>query len=325
MRNKLEISPKTIILVTAIFVAGWILFQIRDILVLLFIAFILMSALKPGVESLEKIQVPRYLAILIMYVLVIGFIAGFGTVVFPPLIHETIVFFNNLPTYVVQVAPFIKLNLNTFVAQIAPIGQNVARVTLGVFSNIITLFTIIVFSFYFLLERKHVRNFLKTFVGETMGDRIVRIILKVEDRLGGWLRGQLFLGLIIGMSVFLGLTIIGVNYAIPLALIAGVLEIIPIIGPIIAAIPAVLVALISSPILAVWVVVLYIIIQQIENNFIVPTVMKKTVGLPPLASLLALMIGGRLAGTVGIILAIPTLLVLQTVLQNVLTSNGTKD
>ena len=97
-----------------------------------------------------------------------------------------------------------------------------------------------------------------------------------------------------------------------------ILEIIPIIGPIISAVPSVLVALTVSPGLALAVIALYIIVQQLENNLIVPAVMRQAVGLPPLASLLALMIGGRLAGTIGIVLAVPMLLVIQTLIQEFL-------
>ena len=181
------------------------------------------------------------------------------------------------------------------------------------FSNILTVFTIAVFTFYFLLERNNLRKFLDIFVGDDLGDRLVIVVKDIEERLGAWVRGQLLLALIIGLASYLGLFILGISYVLPLALIAGILEMVPIIGPIISAIPAIIVALTVSPGLALAVAALYIIIQQLENNLIVPTVMHKVLGMPPLAILLALMVGGRLGGVVGIILAVPVLLVIQTV------------
>lgn len=315
MPTKIEITTKSVLLIVLIFVVGWLLVQVRDILVLLFVSFIVMSALKPLVDRVDQLRLPRFLAILAVYAIVISVIVGFGTAIVPPLVSQTVRLTTNLPRYFTQAAPFININQDTIISQIAPIGQNVARVTIGIFSNIVTFFTIAVFAFYFLLEHRNLRHFLDAFVGDELGDRIVIVVKTAEAQLGAWIRGELLLALIIGLASYLGLTLLGISYALPLALIAGVLEVIPIIGPIISAIPAVLVALTVSPGLALAVVALYFIIQQLENNLIVPGVMQKAVGVPPLASLLALMIGGRLGGIVGIILAVPILLVVKTIIQ----------
>ncbi len=322
MPSRFEVTTKTILYVILIVAGGWLLIQIRDVLGLLFISFIVTSALRPGVDKLEKTGVPRILGVITLYAVLIGVAIGFGTVVLPPLISETIRLATNLPYYLSQLSPYINTNIDSLIQQIAPIGQNVAKVTLGVFNNILTFFTVSVFAYYFLLEHKHLRQFLDMFVGDDMGDKVVVVIRKIEERLGAWVRGEVILMLIIGLATYLGLTVLGVNYALPLALIAGLLEVVPIIGPIISAIPAVLVALTVSPGLALAVVALYIIVQQLENNIVVPNVMQKAVGLPPMASLLALLIGGRLAGTVGIILSVPLLLTLQTIMEFVV---GKKD
>lgn len=317
MPDRLEISPKTLLWVGAFLIGGWLVVQIRDILVLMFIAFIFMSALSPAVEKLQSYKLPRFLAIMITYLFMIGVLVGFGTLVFPPLVYETGRFLNALPQYLEQLTPVINVNLDTFIAQIAPVGQNVVRVTVGIFSNIVTLFTVAVFIFYFLLERHNLRHFLEAFVGVEMGDKVIDIIRQIERRLGAWVRGQLLLMLIIGLVSYVGLLLLGIPYPLPLALIAGLFEVVPIIGPIISAVPAIAVAFFLSPLHALLVVLLYFLIQQLENNLIVPSVMQRAVGLPPLASLVALMIGGRLAGTIGIILAVPVLLVLQTILKEV--------
>ncbi len=325
MPNRLEIAPKTLLWVGAIAISGWLLYLIRDILALLFVSYILMTALKPLVEWIVKMRLPRFLAILITYILIVSIFVGFGRMILPPLVNETGHFFNALPNFVNQLAPYASIDINTLIQQVAPIGQNVLRLTLGVFANIITIFTVAVFTFYFLLEHNHLENTLNTFIGEEWSKRTIRVLAKIEERLGAWVRGQMLLALIIGVFSYIGLLLLGINYALPLALIAGILEVVPIIGPIISGVPAVLVALTISPGLALGVVGLYFLIQQVENNILVPAVMRKAVGVAPLASLLALMVGGRLGGILGIILSVPILLVVQTLFAELLYKNTPKE
>lgn len=318
MPTEFKISVKTIIVSLLILLGLWLIIQIRDILALMFFAFILMSAIKPSVEQVENLGVSRILAVVVNYVIIVSLLIVFVTIVIPPLVSETIRLGIHLPQYLMQSAPYININLETIISQVAPYGQNLARFTFGIFSNILTLFTIGVFTFYFLVERNNLKSLLAMFIGEVISDRAVIIIKKVELRLGAWVRGEAILALIIGLASFIGLTVFNVNFALPLAMLAGILEVVPIIGPVISAIPAVIVAFSETPWKGLVVVLLYIFIQQIENNFIVPHVMKKAIGLPPLAILLALMVGGRLWGTVGIILAVPLLIVLQTIISEYL-------
>lgn len=319
MQTKIEFTPKTALVIGLVVLGLWLVVQIRDILQLIFIAVILMSALRPAVDLLENLRIPRAIAIFILYAVILSLMSGFVTLVFPPLLSESAKLLTHLPQYFQRVAPFVDFNSDSLLQQIAPLTQNVARVTVGLFTNVITIFTIAVFTFYFLLERNNLRVFLEMFIGAELGKKVADIVRGAEVRLGAWVRGQLFLALIIGMVSYLGLVFLGISYALPLAIFAGILEMVPIIGPIISAVPAVLVALTISPGLALAVVALYFVIQQLENNLVVPMVMQKAVGLPPLASLLALMIGGKLGGVVGIILSVPILLVIQTVIQEVTT------
>lgn len=316
MPTRFEITTKTILYALLLVGAGWLLIQIRDILLLLFISFIFMSALRPLVDWFERLRLPRVAAVFIVYIIVGTFLFGFGRVLLPPLISETGRLVTHLPEYLAQAAPFVRENIVSFIQQVGPLGQNVVRVTYSVFSNVISVLSVAVFTFYFLLESKNLREFLDMFLGVAMGEKFVTIVRHAELRLGSWVRGELLLMLIIGLATYLGLTLLGINYALPLAIFAGLLEVVPIIGPIISGVPAVLVALTISPGLALAAVALYFIIQQLENNLIVPQVMQRAVGMPPLASLIALMVGGQLAGTVGIILAVPVLLVIQTVIQD---------
>lgn len=320
MPTKIEISHKTIFFTVFFLGFLWLLLQIRDILILLFVSFIFMSALKPYVDRLENFKIPRTVAILIIYLCFFLILVASLMFVFPPLINQTVSLGKYLPKYLDVALPFLNLHLKTIIDQFVPLGENILRITFSFFSNIFALATIFVFTFYFLLERARLRKFLTGFVGKEGEQRIIEIIKKVEDRLGRWVRAQLTLCLIVGITSFVGLTLLGVNFALPLAILAGVLEIIPNLGPIISAVPAVLIAALTSPLLGFAVIALYFIVQQLENTLIVPQVMKKTIGLPPLVTLLSLLIGARFAGVAGAILAIPLVLTLQTLFSQLFVS-----
>lgn len=315
MTSKVEISHKTIIFTVIFLLSLWVLFQIKDILFLIFIAFILMTALRPLVDWFGWLRIPRVLAILLIYVVVFGFfgVSFAGTI--PTLVIQSTKFVQELPTFLEKVLPYWNIDARSLSQQIAPISENIVKLTVGIFSNLLTTLTVLVFTFYFLLERKKLESMLQTMMGDDAATRVIGSLSDIESRLGAWVNGQLFLMMLIGASVYVGLTFLRVEFALPLAIIAGVLEIIPMIGPIVSAVPAVLVALTVSPFLALSVVALYFFVQQVENNVFVPLVLKKSVGLSPIITIFALMVGGRLAGVVGAILAVPVVLVLQSVLR----------
>lgn len=312
--TKIEISHKTIFFTVFFLLFLWFLLQIKDIIILLFVSFIFMSALQPLVEVLERIKIPRLFAILIVYLLLLSFLVVSLIFLVPALSQQISSLGKYLPGYLESALPFVNLHLQTVLDKFVPLGGNILRVTFSFFSNIFALATIFAFTFYFLLGRASLREFLIDFVGEEGGKRIVKVIRKIESRLGGWIRAQLTLCFMVGAASYLGLTLLKVNFALPLAILAGALEIIPNLGPILSAIPAVLIAGLASPLLGLAVTALYVIIQQLENSIIVPAVMKKTTGLPPLVTLSSLLIGGRLAGVAGMLLSVPIVLALQTLI-----------
>lgn len=305
MPAKVEISHKTIIFTVIFLLSLWFLYQIREIIFLVFVSFILMSAFKPWADLLEKYHVPRLISVLIIYLAIILSIAYAASSILPSLVTQSIHLGDNLPNYLRSVVPFLKIDYQVLTQQVAPFGENVLKLTIGVFSNIITLFTLIIISFYLLVERKNLTYYLSRITEENKAKKWVDIVVKIEGSLGAWIRGQLMLAATIGIATFIGLSFIGIPYTLSLAILAGILEIVPIIGPIISAIPAVLVALTNSPFLALITILVYFIIQQAESHLIVPLVMKKTVGLPPLVTIISLMIGAKVGGIGGALLAIP--------------------
>lgn len=316
MPTKIEISHRTIIFTLVLIAAVWLILEIRDILFLLFISFILMSALRPIVDGMERIRIPRILSILLLYGLVFGGLgAGIASMV-PTLVVQSGKLFMQLPDVLSKVFPYISSDVQSLVQQMAPVGENLVKVTVGVFSNVLAVLTVMTFTFYFLLERRHLQDFLGALLGGEIGERVLSVLLQIEKRLGAWVLGELCLMAFVGLLVYGGLFFLRVEYALPLAIFAGLLEIVPTIGPTVSAIPALLVAFGSSPVLALSVMALYIIVQQIENNLLVPIVMKRSVGLPPVLTILALMIGGRFGGIAGAVLAVPVLLAVQEVINS---------
>ncbi len=164
------------------------------------------------------------------------------------------------------------------------------------------------------------KGFVKLFPKDSQ-DEVEDIILKVEEKLGSWLRGQITLSVTIGLLTWIALTIAGVDYALPLALMAGLLEILPTIGPIIAAVPAIIVALSDDPTKALIVLVIYIVIQLFENHVLVPRIMAKAVGLNPLVVLLGIIIGAKLLGVAGALLSVPFISLITVVVNTIQTSH----
>ncbi|OGG11593.1 hypothetical protein A2Z00_05185 [Candidatus Gottesmanbacteria bacterium RBG_13_45_10] len=313
MNTKIEISIKTILFTVALLVGFWLVIQIRDILFLLFIAFLLMTAIYPLVVFLERFRIPRAIGILLVYIVVIGFFGLSLVSAVPALIAQSTKLTQVLPTVVTKILPYWNIDFTVLTQQVAPLGENLLRVTFGIFSNIASIVTILVFTFYFLLERRHAEAILKEIIGDVAAKQSMDLLRVIECRLGSWVRGELLLMTSVTILSYIGLTILRVDFALPLAILAGLLELVPMIGPTISAIPAVLVALAMSPFLALCVIALYFIVQQVENNLLVPAIMKKSVGFSPIITIVSLLIGGRLAGIVGAILSVPVVLVLQVV------------
>jgi len=314
--QKVEISSRTIIFIVVFLLFLKILWIVREVIYALFLAFIFMSALKPAVNLLERQRIPRFLAALLIFIPTIAGVIFILAFILPPLLLESLSFFRSLPIIIGEAFPFVSIYLknNALNAFLPDITQNFLKVITGLFSNLIFVISILFFTFYFLLEEKFLKNFLDRFIEEKKSEEIVTVISKAEKRMGAWVWGEVVLMTVIGIMTYTGLSFLQVPYAIPLAVLAGILEVVPIIGPTISAIPAIFVAASTSWLLALYTLILYIVIQQLENNLIVPVVMKKAVGLHPIITLIALTVGGKLGGFLGILLAVPAALFIETIL-----------
>ena len=316
MPKKIEISHRTIIFTVLFLALLWVVFQVREIILMLFVSLILMSAFNPAVDWMEKLRLPRGLAILIVYIFVWTAVGLIVAGIVPALIDQTSRLIHLIPSAISQVELF-NANQQTItqqlLSQIGTLPENLLKFTVGLFGNLLAVLTTLVMTFYLLLERKHLNKYLSSIWGGDKSVQISKTVNEIERRLGSWVRGELVLMLAVGTLTYIGLLILGVDIALPLAILAGILEIVPNIGPTISAVPAVLVALTIHPLTALATASLYFLVQLAENNFLVPKIMQKAVGVNPLISILGLMIGFRLAGPAGAILALPSIIVIHTI------------
>ncbi len=319
MPRKIEISHKTIIF-TAVFLGSvWFLYFIRDIVLQLFVSVLLVSVLNPFVNKLSKFKIPKGVSVLLSYILIFGSFGLAIASVLPPLIEQTTNFANNFPTYLHNLGLQNYTNeevLKQLVSQLGSVPGQIVKAGFSLFGNILSILTVAIFAFYLLLIRDKFDTNLEFLFGKEKTREIASLVNTLEKRLGGWARGQFMLMFLVGILSYIGFIILGIPYALPLALLAGIFEIVPYIGPVAASIPAIILGFSISPFLGFMSICLAILIQQLENYIFVPKIMEKSTGVSPIVTLLSLAIGFRLAGIVGMIISIPIVIIIQSMIGN---------
>jgi len=315
MDRKIEINLRTLLIFAAIAGAAYILWQIRGVLYIVTLAYLIAVAVLPLAAKLQVHRLPRTASIFAAYIFVLALIIGLATLVIPPLVSESSKFYAMFPGYFEKVTRDLQIDASVVNQNIERVGASFLRVVLSLVSDTVQFVTIFVVSVYIAFERRNFKKYLIEIFGDTRGSRIESVIEHVEVNIGRWLRGQIVLCLIIGVVTYVGLTALKFPYAVPLAVIAGILEAVPNIGPILSSIPAVIIGFSNSTFSGVVAIALYVLIQQFENHLIVPRVMAGVTGLRPLAVIIVLLIGGSLMGTIGVILAIPAFLVVKTIVE----------
>ena len=314
MNFELDYSTKVILRVAAVFLALGFLWVVRDIAIVLLLSLVLASAMEPMVDYLNRHRIPRSVSVLGAYFIVIAIVGLIAALMAPLVVEQFQVLSANLPQYAVEIQARYPNLTSLFggadlysVIQTLLSGGNVDIFTrtVGFFNGIFAVISVLVFSFYMVAADRGMKHFIRDLVPTAHQGVVMGLIEKIQRKMGMWVVGQLILSVFIFLLTYVGLSILGVKYALFLALLAGILEVVPYVGPFLSAIPAVFFALIQSPALVVGVIILYIIIQKTEGYVLVPKVMEKTVGTSPLVVLLALLIGFKLAGILGLLLAVP--------------------
>lgn len=340
---KVEISVQSVVksalAIIGILLFLYLLFLLRSTIILLLVSVILAIALNPIVDFICSRKIPRGIAILIIYIIFffllfiviynlipliaqqISKIAINITAFINEIIHSELeypfknelepylaLFFDNMDRH--MIVNQIQNLLYSFSADMTNIAGNLLNFIYVFISNLFNAFLVLILTFFMLLKKTHISTFLDSLIPKKYAKYYSNKVLAVQNKLGAWVRGQLSLMFIVSLANYIGLWIlafigIDIEYKETLALVSGFTEIIPYLGPVLGALPAILIAINHSWIAVIAVIILYTLVQQLENNIFAPIIMGKKVGLNPIVVIIAIIIGGQFFGFLGIVLAIP--------------------
>jgi len=319
----ITISIKTIVQVIFTLLILAFLWAIRDIIAVVFVALILAAVMNPFVDWLGKYRVPAAAGAILFYIILFGIFSLAFFLIVPQLIeqisHLAVIFGGESVQFVNALQGILEIS-RTFLAEHSIDVQssfgsiqehlpNLMRTALGflvgVFGGIVNFVLVFVLAFYMVVEEKEAMRWFKNLLTEKYQHFATNTLVQVQKKFGRWLIGQMFLSLIIGTLYYIGLLILGVEGALLLGIFAAFAEFIPYVGPIITGIVVILVAFTQSPVTALLAFILMILVQQLENHIIAPKILQKAVDLNPVIIIIAFMVGAKLFGAVGMILAIP--------------------
>lgn len=325
--------------VVCVFLTFWLLYNLRNVLFLFFVAIVFGTAIRPAVGWLHRRGVSRALGVIIIYLLIAALLIAILAMVLPLIAEQTTQIAQNLPDYYTGVRRFLVNSDNRLLQSIGAripfdlsllfsrnavdtekvltqVGQTLLYTNL-MLKGILSTLAIFLLAYYWTQESTLVIRGLFRLFPPQRKRRLREFFQLAESKLGGYIRGQGLLCIIIGVAAFLAYLLIGLPYALVLAIFAGLMEMVPIFGPALGAIPAFLVALSIHPGKAVWVVVATIIIQMLENVFLVPRIMKSSIGVNPIIVLLSLIAFGSVFGFAGAVLALPLAAIVQLLVSRV--------
>lgn len=344
----ISITAGTIVKGIAILLGAWGLWVLRDLLMVVVTSVILASSIEPGIKFLSRLRIHRIPAVLLMYVGIAGLFIGLIIAFVPPIVNEAADITQKLPSMVQSIdknvlgdkgimssifwgdnkagAASVNPALEDLFGKIFgadDASKGVFGAASAIFGGIFSFVLIVVLSFYFAMQERGIENFLRIILPFGNEEYAINLWERSKAKIGKWMQGQLLLGVLIFVLVYLGLTIFGVPYAMSLALLAGILEIIPVFGPILAAIPGVILAFtLGGPTLAAIVAAFYLLVQQFESHLIYPLVVRKVVGVPPILVILALIIGAQLGGFLGILISVPVAAALMELVEDIERKKG---
>ncbi len=327
----INISTVTLAKVLITGVCLWLIYMLSDVLAILFVATLLSSALSPLVGAMQKKGLPRGLGVLLIYIAIFSVFTCAIALLIPPLMEQYSEFAKAFPAYaerfislVQSVSPDGNL-LEQLKKGFQSIESSLVQAAGGIFvkifdfvKGIIAFFFVFVVTFYMIVQERAIKGAIHLVTPVRYRFYIDGLISQIQKKIGLWLRSQLILCFIIFLMVFTGLMVLGVPYALILALVAGLAEFVPYIGPVLGSVPAIFIAFDQSPLLALWVLILFLVIQRLENDFIVPRVMQKTIGINPLVSVVAILVGVKLGGFLGVMLAIPVTAIIGVIIEDMI-------
>ncbi len=333
-RVQLDISSGTIIRAILIILLFVFLYILKDVVIIFLFALVIASGISPFANWLDDRGFPRVIGVLALYLIMLGLAILVLSLVVPYISDDINRLIGVLPKVIDRVSDSLDQAqqsspqyldflgemqniLSSFSSYLQQASQSIVGLIVSIFGGLFSFVAILIISFYLSVTKKGIETFLGSVVPEKYERYVVSLWKRTEVKVGKWLQGQLLLGLIVGLMCYIGLSLLHVKYALILSLIIMVLELVPMVGPVLAAIPAVALAFLQSPALGLWVIVLYIVVQQLENHVLVPIILGRTLNLNPVVVIIALLVGERLAGIPGMILAVPISTIFVEILDDV--------
>jgi len=335
--NRRGLIVWTLAMVLVTIAVAWLLYRARDALLVIYVSVLLSIGFGPIVRAIERHPVkrgdralPRWLAILVVYLVFVAALTITGFLVIPPLVDQAQELWTRLPSFLDRAQTFLidrgllnhRITLEEAVRN-APgtpgtaVGT-VATAVSRIIGFIIAFITILILTFYLLIDSDALYKAFARLFPRDARPRVLDASRKITTKVSAWLNGQLILAGTIGSTAAIGLYLLGVPYFYVLALIAAIGEMVPVIGPILSAVPAILAGLTVSPQTALFVALFWLAQQQLENHLLVPKVMERQVGVSPVMVIVALLIGGAALGIMGAVLAVPTAAIVQVIVQELL-------
>lgn len=324
---RVSITAGTVVTALFILIGVYIFWLLRDLALLVLAAIVIASAIEPGIAFFIRWNIPRFVAALLIYILVFGTVFAVLYLFFPPIIADAAGFLSAMPQYLDTISSSASLptftdttnfvsatdETQSFVQTLLSLQSVFTASSVGVLQLVVTFFggvfslvLVIVLSFYFALQETGVDDFLRMVMPLKYEEYSVDLWKRAQKKIGLWMQGQILLSVIVGILVYLGLLIIGVPYALLLAVFTAMVEIIPIFGSLLSGVVAVVVGYSDGGVaIAAIVAGLYIVVNQFESNLIYPLIVKKIIGIPPLLVIVALIAGYTLAGFLGVLLSVP--------------------
>lgn len=317
-----EISWNSLFKILAVILVVYAIFYLSSVIMVLFTVIILTVSLSPIVDKMKKkLHLPRILAISILFILIIAFVFLTVYTIVPPVATELKNLYQILPDYGKKFLPFLK-SINTYnapsnITQLTNggVANNIISTVGEFFGSVLDFVLILVLTFILLIEENGFVKYIISLI--PVNDKVYAIEIgkKISNKIGSWFAGQILIMLIIGVVNALAMWAVGIPYALVLGILAFIFESVPNIGPIAAAIPAIILAYIDAPWKAVYVLIFTLVLHQLSNQFLVPKVMGKILNISAFVIILGLILGGELAGITGMILALPVVAAIQVMAQ----------
>jgi len=317
-----EISWNSLWRVLVFVISLFLIYLIKDILILLFLAVVIAAVCQPFVDYLHKKKIPRFLGSSFIFILILAILGIFLWLVIPLIISQFGDFIANFDEIIAKIGSnnvfgqFIQQLIPNFKSAFELLVKNAVTISnfaFSIFGGIFTVLTCLVLAFYLTLEEREAEKFFRAILPDKYENRIISIFDNSNRRIGHWFQGRVLISLILFLLCWLGLYFLGVKYSATLGLLNGVLDIIPFVGPVLAGLIAFFVALTGSWTLVIWTTLFLFIVHYLNNILFTPLIIGKTTGLNSLVVLIALLVGAQIAGFIGFILAIPAAIIIQEI------------